>query len=100
MRNRITGIGFQHPVRNIRRLMARRIAFTELLMTVALIVCLAVALTAVSFGMARADTLGAIVDGRDGALAFATFLVLLIAGIGGITATVTRNGSRNTRRDR
>lgn len=92
MRDRITGIGFQHPVRNIRRLMARRIAFTELLMTIALVVCLAVALTAVSFGMARADTLSAIVDGRDGALAVATFLGLLIAGIGGITATVTRNG--------
>jgi len=96
MRNRIARIGFQHPVRNIRRLMARRVAFTELLMTVALVVCLAVALTAVSFGMARADTLGAIVDGRDGALAVATFFALLAAGMGGITAVVTR---RDTRRD-
>lgn len=91
MRDRIAGIGFQHPVRNIRRLMARRTAFTELLMTIALVVCLAVALTAVSFGMARADTLGAIVDGRDGVLAVATFFALLIAGLGGITAAVTRN---------
>ena len=90
MRNRITAIGFQHPVRNFRRLMTRRIAFTELLMTVALIVCLAVALTAVSFGMARADTLGAIVDGRDGALAVMIFLVLLIAGMGGVTTALTR----------
>jgi len=98
MRDRITGIGFQHPVRNIRRLMARRIAFTELLMTVVLVVCLAVALTAVSFGMARADTLGAIVDGRDGALAVATFLALTIAAMGGITAAVTRKDE--TRRDR
>lgn len=96
MRNRIAGIGFQHPVRNIRRLMARRVAFTELLMTVALVVCLAVALTAVSFGMARADTLGTIVDGRDGALAVATFFALLAAGMGGITAVVTR---RDTSRD-
>ncbi|MDT3685906.1 MAG: hypothetical protein RO009_12800 [Pseudorhodoplanes sp.] len=96
MRNRIAGIGFQHPVRNIRRLMARRVAFTELLMTVVLVVCLAVALTAVSFGMARADTLGAIVDGRDGALAVTTFFALLVAGMGGITAVVTR---RERRRD-
>lgn len=93
MRNRIAGIGFQHPGRRIRRLMARRVAFTELLMTIVLVVCLAVALTAVSFGMARADTLGAIVDGRDGALAVTTFFALLVAGI---TAVVTR---RDTRRD-
>jgi hypothetical protein len=95
MRDRITGIGFQHPARNIRRLMARRIAFTHLLMTIALVVCLAVALTAVSFGMARADTLGSIVDGRDGALAVSTFFALLIAGMGGITAAVTRNDRRD-----
>ena len=62
-RDQITPIGFQHPVRNIRRLMARRVAFTHLLMTIALAVCIAVALTAVSFGMARADTFGAIVEG-------------------------------------
>jgi hypothetical protein len=99
MRDRITEIGFQHPVRNIRRLMARRIAFTELLMTIALVVCLAVALTAVSFGMARADTIGAIVDGRDGALAVTTFLALLIAGMGGITAAVTRTGTRDRERE-
>ena len=56
----------------------------------------AIALTAVSFGMARADTLGAIVDGRDGALAVTTFFALLVAGMGGITAVVTR---RDRRRD-
>jgi hypothetical protein len=99
MRDRITVIGFQHPVRNIRRLMARRIAFTELLMTIALVVCLAVALTVVSFGMARADTLGAIIDGRDGALAVTTFLALLVAGMGGITAAVTRGDARKPDRD-
>lgn len=98
MRNRIARIGFQHPVRNIRRLMARRIALTELLMIIALVVCLAVALTAVSFGMARADTLGAIVQGRDGGVAVATFLALLIAGMGGITAAVTR-APRDIKRD-
>lgn len=96
MRNRISGIGFQHPVRNIRRLMARRVAFTELLMTIVLMVCLAVALTVVSFGMARADTLSAIVDGRDGALAVVTFFALLATGLGGITVVVTR---RDTSRD-
>lgn len=99
MRDRITGIGFQHPVRNIRRLMARRVAFTELLMTAALVACIAIALTAVSFGMARADTLSAIVDGRDGALAVATFLALLVAGMGGITAAV-RSGKDDPRHDK
>jgi hypothetical protein len=96
MRDRIVRIGFQHPVRNIRRLMARRIAFTELLMTVVLVVCLAVALTAVSFGMARADTLSAIIDGHDRALAVTAFLSLLGTGIGGITAVLTR---RDRQRD-
>jgi hypothetical protein len=94
MRDRITGIGFQHPGRNIRRLMARRIAFTELLMTAALVVCIAVALTAVSFGMARADTLGGLVDGDDGPLAIAVGLALMIAGLGGITAAMTRSARR------
>jgi len=95
MRNRITAIGFQHPVRNIRRLMARRVAITELLMIIALAVCLVVALTAVSFGMARADTLGTIADGRGGAIAVATLLALLIAGMGGITAVITRGDRRD-----
>lgn len=96
MRNRFARIGFQHPVRNIRRLMARRIALTELLMIVALVVCLAVALTAVSLGMARAHTVSAIAENRDGGMALAVFLALLLAGMGGITAVVTqpRGGGR------
>lgn len=98
MRDRIAAIGFQHPMRNIRRLIARRAAFTSLLMTVALVVCIAVALTAVSIGMARAGTLGAMVDGRDGAFAIAAVLALLLAGMGGITAAVTRR-LHNPRRD-
>jgi hypothetical protein len=98
-RDRVAGFGFQHPVRNARRLAARNLAFTHLLMTVGLILSLAIALTAVTFGIARADTIGAIVDGRDGALMLAAFLALLIAGMGGITAAITRTGSRNQRRD-
>lgn len=99
-RERIAGIGFQHPVRNLRRLMARQIAITELLMTIALVVCIAVALTAVSFGRARADTLSEIVDGRDGALAVATLLAILIAGMGGVALTRRGHARRgHARRD-
>jgi hypothetical protein len=97
--DRIAGMGFQHPQRKARPLTMRKIAFAELLMTVTLVLSIAIAATAVSFGIARADTLGAIVEGRDGALALAAFLGLFMAGMGGITAAVTRNGPRDTKQD-
>jgi hypothetical protein len=55
-RDRAAGIGFQHPHRNARPLTKRKIALAHLLMTAALVVCIVVAATAVTFGMARAGT--------------------------------------------
>jgi hypothetical protein len=97
--DRMAEIGFQHPARNARLKTMRKIACAELLMTITLVLSIAIAATAVSFGIARADTLGAIVEGRNGMLALAAFLALFIAGMGGITAAVTREAQRDPRRD-
>ena len=53
-RDRIAGIGFQHPNRNARPLTKRKIALAHLLMTAVLVICILVAVTAVTVGMARA----------------------------------------------
>ena len=55
-RDRVAGIGFHHPNRNARPLTKRKIALAHLLMTAALVICIVVAATAVTFGMARAET--------------------------------------------
>lgn len=55
-RDRAAGIGFHHPNRNARPLTKRKIALAHLLMTAALVICIVVAITAVTFGMARAGT--------------------------------------------
>ncbi|ARQ00478.1 hypothetical protein [Pseudorhodoplanes sinuspersici] len=55
-RDRVAGIGFHHPHRNARPLTTRKIALAHLLMTAVLVICIVVAVTAVTFGMARAGT--------------------------------------------
>ena len=55
-RDRVAGIGFHHPHRNARPLTKRKIAMAHLLMTAVLVICIVVAATAVTFGMARAAT--------------------------------------------
>jgi hypothetical protein len=47
-------VGFEQPSRRMRSLL-QRIACAELIMTVALVLSIAVAATAVSIGMARAE---------------------------------------------
>ena len=90
-RDQIAAIGFQHPVRNRRPLTPRNVAFAELIMTSALVISIVVAATAVGIGIARADMASALGNGgHDGTVAIGTLLGLLIAGMGGITAAVTR----------
>jgi len=55
-RDRVAGIGFQHPNRNARPLTKRKLALAHLLMTAVLVICIVVAATAVTFGMARAGS--------------------------------------------
>jgi len=91
-RDRIAAIGFQHPIRSRRPLTPRNVAFAELIMTFALVVSIVVAATAVGIGIARADMAGRFVaDSHAGTIGLALFLGLLIAGMGGITAAVTRH---------
>ncbi len=70
-----------------------------LILTIALVLSLAVAATVVSIGMARADTLGAIANSNGERLAWAVFLCVVIAGTGGVTALMVRDGESPQRRD-
>ena len=64
---------------------------------VVLVVSIAVAATAVSIGIARADTLAGIAE-NDGRVALAVFVGLVIAVMGGFTAAMTRDGEYPSRR--
>lgn len=99
-RDRIAAIGFQHPIRSRCPLTPRNVVFAELIMTCALVVSIVVAATAVGIGIARADmTSRFVTDGHTGTIAIAMFLGLLIAGMGGITAAVTRHVGEKPRVD-
>ena len=63
----------------------RSIAFVELILTAALALSTAVAVTAVSIGIARADVLGAVTHG-DATLAVALSFGLLLAAMSALTA--------------
>ena len=68
----------------------RSIAFVELITTAALALSTAVAVTAVSIGMARADVIGSVAKGDGAPLAIAIFIGLLFSGMGGLTALMAR----------
>ncbi|HZP78757.1 MAG TPA: hypothetical protein VFB45_21650 [Pseudolabrys sp.] len=63
-----------------------RPAFAGLLATLGLAAGTAIAATVVSIGIARADTIGGIVDNDVGMFALALLLGLIFVGMGGITA--------------
>jgi hypothetical protein len=58
--------------------------------TITLVVSLVIAVTAVSIGIARADTLVPIADSGVGRFALALFLGFLIAAVGALTAAMVR----------
>jgi glycerol uptake facilitator-like aquaporin len=64
----------------------RSIAFVELVTTAGLALSTAVAVTAVSIGIARADVLGAAAKGDSAPFAIALFIGLLFAAMGALTA--------------
>jgi hypothetical protein len=82
-------VGFDPPIAG-QTFLNRRVVAVELMTTAALAVSLVVAVTAVSIGIARADTLRTITDGDRGPFAAALFLGLLIAGAGGLIALMAR----------
>ena len=74
----------------------RPIALVELITTVALALSTAVAVTAVSIGIARADVVVDAVTKGDGVpLAIALGIALLLAAMGGLTPIVAGNLRRD-----
>jgi len=68
----------------------RSIACVELITTAALALSTAVAVTAVSIGIARADVIGAVVTGDATPLAIAFIAGLFVAATGGLVAARPR----------
>ena len=67
--------------------------------TITLVVSLVIAATAVSIGIARADTLVSIAESGGGRFALAILLGLIIAAMGGLTAAMVHDGKYPPRRD-
>ena len=80
--------GFQASRRECAR-KRRRIAFTQLLLTLALALSTVIALTAVSIGMARAATLGTIMANDNGSIGVALLLAAVLGAMGAFTALAT-----------
>ena len=72
----------------------RSIAFVELMTTAALALSTAIAVTAVSIGIARADVVGVVAKGDGAPLAIALFIGLLLSGMGGLTAVMAADHTR------
>jgi hypothetical protein len=73
----------------------RSIAAVELLATAALALSTAVAVTAVSIGIARADVLGVMTHGDATPFAIALSFVLLLSAMGVVTAIIALGPRRD-----
>ena len=94
--------GFETMTRELIERSRRRHAFADVTLFVlaaTLVLSLVIALTAVSVGIARADTLVPFGDGGSGRLALAMIVGIAIAGMGGITAAFVPNDKVRPRRD-
>lgn len=87
-------VGFRRPVRHDRPLTPRKVAFAHLIMTLGLVMSIAVAATAVSIGIARADTLTGVTS-YEGPIAAVIVIGGMLAVMGVITAAVTGRSSRD-----
>ncbi len=87
--HRTDTVGFAHPRRRARTRLRTMLA--ELIASVALVVSIAIAATAVSIGIARAGVLDPVAD-DGGRFAVAMLLGLVLVGMGALTAIVTRAG--------
>jgi hypothetical protein len=70
-----------------------------IVLTIALLLSLVVAFSAVSVGIARADTLTPFGGGGNGRVALAMLVGLIIGGVGGLTALLVRGDSFSPQRD-
>jgi len=80
----LTGARFRHERPAAPK--HRSTAYVELITTAALALSTAVAVTAVSIGIARADAAGSVAHSDGAPLAIAVFIGLLLSGMGGLTA--------------
>lgn len=97
MSKHIEKSGFTPPAGRALGCEHRSVARAELVATVALAVCTAIAATAVSVGIARADAAGAIIDNEGSLFAIALVLGLLFVAMGGLTV-LTLPGHRLRKR--
>jgi len=67
--------------------------------TVTLVLSLVIAFTAVSIGIARADTIVPFGGGGSGRIVLAMLMGVMIAGMGGLTAALVHNDRFPPRRD-
>jgi hypothetical protein len=72
---------------------ARPAVTIELIATIALALSTLVAATAVSIGIARASVPSPAADSDTATIAIAVLIGLLLTGMGGVTAVMTRGGS-------
>ena len=70
-----------------------------IVLTVSLLVSLVIAFSAVSVGIARADTLMPFGGSGSGRLVLAMLVGFVIAGVGGLTAALVRNDKFSIRRN-
>ena len=90
----LTGkVGYASPV-STKRIARCRIVGVELIATMALVVCLIIAVTAVSIGVARAQAFADIGRHDHESFAAALFFGALMVGMGGLTAIAA--GERQT----
>ena len=87
--DRTDRMGFAPP-RGVRTGSRRRTAVAQLITSVALVVSIAVAATAVSMGIARADSYPAVA--RDSSTHVAILLAFVLVGMGGLTAWAINGG--------
>jgi hypothetical protein len=85
----------EQEVRQACALKHRSIAFVQLITTAALALSTAVAVTAVSIGMARADVIGAVAKGDSTPFAIALLIGLLLSAMGGLSALVASDPQQN-----
>ena len=80
--------GIEQEARAASARKRRSIVCVEFITTAALALSTAVAVTAVSIGIARADVVGAVAKGEGAPFAVALLIGLLLAAMGGLTAAV------------
>jgi hypothetical protein len=87
--------GIEQEARAASARKRRSIVCVELLTTAALALSTAVAVTAVSIGIARADVVSSVAKGDGAPFAVALLIGLLLAAMGGLTAIVAGGPRRD-----